>query len=64
MPLEKLDLDGQSDSAWRLVLDDYDHAMTRVIADHRGRVVNRMGDGRLATFDGPANLRRPNKHLT
>ena len=28
--------------------------MTGIVAAHRGNVVNRMGDGMLATFDGPA----------
>jgi class 3 adenylate cyclase len=28
--------------------------MTGIVAAHRGNVVNRMGDGILATFDGSA----------
>jgi class 3 adenylate cyclase/pimeloyl-ACP methyl ester carboxylesterase len=42
------------DAAWRRVLDAYDDLVDRAVATHRGHVVKKMGDGVLATFDGPA----------
>jgi class 3 adenylate cyclase len=42
------------DNAWRHILDDHDDAVDRAVAAHRGRVIKKMGDGMLATFDGPA----------
>ena len=32
--------------------------IARIVADHRGRVVKQLGDGTLATFDGPARAVR------
>jgi class 3 adenylate cyclase/DNA-binding CsgD family transcriptional regulator len=46
------------DRRWREVLDEYDRLVERELARHRGRLVNRAGDGVLATFDGPAQALR------
>jgi class 3 adenylate cyclase len=46
------------DRAWRAALDAHDHAAADEIARHRGRVVKHVGDGVLATFDGPARAIR------
>lgn len=46
------------DRAWRQILDEHDTTVDRVVVEHRGRVVKRMGDGLLATFDGPARAVR------
>ena len=51
-------LAARGDDAWRRALDDHDQTMSRVVADHRGRVVKQLGDGILATFDGPARAVR------
>ncbi len=42
------------DRAWREVLERHDALVDRVVAEHRGRVVKHIGDGALASFDGPA----------
>jgi class 3 adenylate cyclase/pimeloyl-ACP methyl ester carboxylesterase len=46
------------DDAWRHILDDHDQTMTHIVARYRGRVVKQLGDGILATFDGPARAVR------
>ena len=46
------------DQAWRTILDDHDRTIDQIVSSHRGRVVNRQGDGMLATFDGPARAVR------
>jgi class 3 adenylate cyclase len=46
------------DKAWRRVLDEHDDAVDRAVVAHRGRVIKRLGDGILATFDGPARAVR------
>jgi class 3 adenylate cyclase len=46
------------DSSWRRVLDEHDGTVSKEVAAHRGRVVKRLGDGTLATFDGPARAVR------
>lgn len=46
------------DGAWRRILDEHDDAVDREVAMHRGRVVKKMGDGILATFEGPARAVR------
>jgi class 3 adenylate cyclase len=51
-------LAARGDDAWRRVLDSHDRAMNRVVEGHRGRVVKQLGDGILATFDGPARAVR------
>ena len=46
------------DSRWRDLLDGYQAAVRRELARHRGREVKSLGDGSLATFDGPARAIR------
>jgi class 3 adenylate cyclase len=46
------------DNAWRHILDDHDGIVDRAVVAHRGRVIKRLGDGILATFDGPARAVR------
>ena len=42
------------DADWRQVLDRYNRVAAEVVERHRGRLVKSLGDGHLATFDGPA----------
>ncbi len=42
------------DRRWRELLERHDAIVRRQLARHRGREVKTMGDGFLATFDGPA----------
>ncbi len=42
------------DRAWRDLLDTHDKAVRRELARFRGNEVKSLGDGFLATFDGPA----------
>ena len=42
------------DRRWRGLLEAMDHSIETELGRHRGRVVKKMGDGLLATFDGPA----------
>jgi class 3 adenylate cyclase len=42
------------DSRWRQVLESFSGAVERELARFRGRIVKSLGDGVLATFDGPA----------
>jgi class 3 adenylate cyclase len=46
------------DRAWRYRLDDHDAIVRRHLARFRGREIKTMGDGFLATFDGPARAIR------
>lgn len=46
------------DGAWRQLLDDHERAMGRIVTGFRGRVIKQLGDGALATFDGPARAVR------
>jgi class 3 adenylate cyclase len=46
------------DRRWRDLLGAYHAAVGREIAGHRGRAVKAIGDGVLATFDGPARAVR------
>ncbi len=48
----------RGDEAWRQFLDDHDRTMSRIVTHFRGRVVKQLGDGLLATFDGPARAVR------
>jgi class 3 adenylate cyclase len=41
------------DQAWKRLLDRHDHICEDSILRFRGRLVNKTGDGVLATFDGP-----------
>jgi class 3 adenylate cyclase len=46
------------DDAWRRVLDEHDAHASRIVAEHRGTLIKLLGDGILATFDGPARAVR------
>jgi class 3 adenylate cyclase len=46
------------DRAWRALLDTQNEVLRRELARHRGREVKTLGDGMLATFDGPARAIR------
>jgi class 3 adenylate cyclase len=46
------------DQSWRQLLERHDAAVRRQLSLHRGREVKTMGDGFLATFDGPARAIR------
>jgi class 3 adenylate cyclase len=51
-------LAAEGDQAWRRVLDEHDETIGRTVTAYRGRVVKTLGDGILATFDGPARAVR------
>ena len=46
------------DSRWRELLQSHDALVRRQLDRHRGRSVKALGDGFLATFDGPARAIR------
>jgi class 3 adenylate cyclase len=46
------------DARWRQVLEQHDQSVRRELARHGGHEVKMMGDGALATFDGPARAVR------
>jgi class 3 adenylate cyclase len=46
------------DRGWRYRLDDHDSMVRRQLGRFRGREIKTMGDGFLATFDGPARAIR------
>jgi class 3 adenylate cyclase len=46
------------DRRWRDVLASIEASVLRELAHHRGRAVKTLGDGFLATFDGPARAIR------
>jgi pimeloyl-ACP methyl ester carboxylesterase len=46
------------DRAWRALLDAHHEVARRELERHRGRAVEIVGDGLLATFDGPARAIR------
>jgi class 3 adenylate cyclase len=46
------------DRRWRDLLERHDATVRRALALHRGHEVKTMGDGFLATFDGPARAIR------
>jgi class 3 adenylate cyclase len=46
------------DRAWKKLLAEHDHAAQGQIERFKGRLVNTMGDGLLATFDGPGRAIR------
>lgn len=46
------------DRRWREMLDQYDRLVGRELERHRGKQIKTMGDGTLATFDGPARATR------
>jgi class 3 adenylate cyclase len=46
------------DDRWRDLLDEHDRAIRAELTRFRGREVKSLGDGFLATFDGPAHAIR------
>jgi class 3 adenylate cyclase len=46
------------DRAWRTLLDTHHGVVRRELERHRGREIKTVGDGFLATFDGPARAIR------
>jgi class 3 adenylate cyclase len=46
------------DLAWRDLVGEHDRIVRRLLDRHHGREVKTMGDGFLATFDGPARAIR------
>ncbi len=50
--------DAKGDRAWRDLLDTHDETVRRELSRFRGREVKSLGDGFLATFDGPARAIR------
>jgi pimeloyl-ACP methyl ester carboxylesterase len=48
------------DHRWRELLDRHDALVERVLGRFRGHLVDKSGDGVLATFDGPARAIRCN----
>jgi pimeloyl-ACP methyl ester carboxylesterase len=42
------------DRAWRTLLERHDAIVREQVDRHRGRLVKSLGDGMLATFDGPS----------
>jgi class 3 adenylate cyclase len=51
-------LAAEGDRAWRRILDEHDETIDRTVTSYRGSVVKALGDGILATFDGPARAVR------
>jgi len=49
---------GAGDRRWRELLDDHDRMVEREVRRFGGRRIKTMGDGALATFDGPARAVR------
>lgn len=52
------------DRAWRALLDAQNDVLRRELARYRGREVKTLGDGVLATFDGPARAIRCARAMT
>jgi class 3 adenylate cyclase/pimeloyl-ACP methyl ester carboxylesterase len=46
------------DRRWREMFESFDQAASGELARHRGRSIKSLGDGFLATFDGPARAIR------
>ena len=46
------------DAAWRALLEQYETVVQDRVGEFGGRVVKSLGDGTLATFDGPARAVR------
>lgn len=49
---------GTDDARWLQIRAAHDASVRRNLASHRGREIERTGDGFLATFDGPARAVR------
>ncbi len=54
MVASTLTLAQMGDRRWREVLDAHDRVTGQLVTQFRGRLINRTGDGLVATFDGPA----------
>jgi class 3 adenylate cyclase len=54
---------GLGDAQWRALLDAHDTVAAEEVARFRGRLVERTGDGILASFDGPARAVQCFRHL-
>jgi class 3 adenylate cyclase len=52
------------DRAWRAVLDAQNDVLRHELGRYRGREVKTLGDGMLATFDGPARAIRCARAMT
>ncbi len=52
------------DRGWRALLDQHNHAVRQQLARFRGREIKTLGDGFLATFDGPARAVRCARAIT
>ncbi|RHW23846.1 alpha/beta fold hydrolase [Nocardioides immobilis] len=52
------------DQAWRALLDAQNDVLRHELVRHRGREVKTLGDGMLATFDGPARAIRCARAMT
>ena len=46
------------DQGWRDRLDTHDALARKIVSQHRGNLIKTMGDGILATFDGPGRAIR------
>ncbi|MEO8424832.1 MAG: hypothetical protein ABI595_13095 [Actinomycetota bacterium] len=46
------------DAEWRALRESHDRLVRGQLGRLRGREIKTMGDGFLATFDGPARLKR------
>lgn len=46
------------DARWKELLDKHDELSEEIVERYRGRVIDRQGDGFLASFDGPARAIR------
>jgi class 3 adenylate cyclase len=46
------------DREWRNLLESHDVVVSTLVAQHGGRLIKTMGDGTLATFDGPGRAIR------
>ena len=46
------------DRGWRALLDHHDDAVRQQLARFRGQEIKNLGDGFMATFDGPARAVR------
>ena len=51
------------DAAWRDRLARHDAVVRRELDRHRGREIKTLGDGFLATFDGPARAIHAGKRI-
>jgi class 3 adenylate cyclase len=52
------------DRGWRALLDQHDRTVRQQLARFRGREIKTLGDGFLATFDGPARAVRCARAIT